>query len=60
MEDDIRALREEIAKLRERVAVLEAGKQNPGGVRIDWSKPLMVGTPKFLQIPPIPRGTITC
>lgn len=60
MDEEIKALREEIARLRERVAVLESKARPANTVSIDWSKPLMVGTPRFLQQPTFPPGTITC
>jgi hypothetical protein len=59
MEDELKAMREESAKLRERVAVLETYPRPTGGVMIDWSKPLMIGTPRCVT-GAIPPGTITC
>lgn len=60
MNEELKALREEVAKLRERIAVLEAGRVQPPGV-IDWSRPLYVGSPMFVSAgAPLPPGTITC
>lgn len=59
MNEDIQALREEIAKLRERIAVLEADKAPR--ITIDYGKPLRVGSPQFIPAgSPLPAGTITC
>lgn len=58
-EDEIKILREEIAKLRERVALLESKPWPTGGVQIDWTKPLMIGSPRFVA-GSIPPGTIIC
>lgn len=58
--NEIQELREEVTKLRERVAVLEArpGVQAP---TIDWTRPIQVGTPRFVSpFGPFPPGTITC
>ncbi|AVQ81641.1 hypothetical protein [Variovorax sp. PMC12] len=61
MEDEIKALREELTRLRERVAVLEseAARSRPIGI-VDWSRPVHVGSPRFVQAGPLPPGTITC
>lgn len=43
MTDELKSLCEEVAKLRERVAVLEA-QRKPVAI-LDWSRPLHIGTP---------------
>lgn len=67
--EDVKALREEIAKLRERVAVLEteAARSRPlvGGIDwLDWRGPMQIGTPAFpprlVPMEPLPPGTIVC
>lgn len=59
--DEIQVLREEIAKLRERVAVLEAGQQPAAPAPLfDWKQPLHVGSPRFVDLDPLPPGTIIC
>lgn len=62
--DEIKALREEVAKLRERVAVLEALKLlepvSPRVPQIDWTQPIRVGTPHLVPLEPLPPGTIIC
>lgn len=61
-DDEIKALREEIARLRERVAVLEAARV-PAGPSIDWRGGVTIGTPRFLPfgpLAPLPPGTIIC
>lgn len=59
VEDDVKALREEIGKLRERIAVLEATRQTPLPLpHIDWSRPVHVGTPMWLGPHQYPPGTI--
>lgn len=57
--NEINELREEIAKLRERVAVLEnlALKQAPP-ITFDWHQPLRVGTPQWVNAGAITPGTI--
>ncbi len=61
MEDDIKALREEIAKLRERVAVLEAAKAVPlSQIRQQWTQVPFSdqGMPSWTQpAPPAPPGS---
>jgi len=58
---EIEQLREEITKLRERVAVLESGRSSSGVPVIDWTKPVQVGSPHFIPAGlPLPLGTITC
>lgn len=60
MNEDIQALREEIAKLRERVAVLEAQATPVPLPAFDWTN-LRVGSPTFIPAgSPLPPGTITC
>lgn len=58
--DEIKALREEIAKLRERVAVLEAARVPVPPSSIDWGQRFMVGSPRLVPMEPLPPGTITC
>lgn len=65
MDDDIKALREEVAKLKERVAILEADTRQAVGPffhvpLIDWTKPIRVGSPVFVKTGELPPGTITC
>lgn len=58
MEDDIKAMREEIAKLRERVAVLEATKAAPmNHIRQQWAQVPFSdqGMPSWTQ--PAPPGS---
>jgi hypothetical protein len=62
MEDDIKALREEIAKLRERVAVLEAAKAAPLNlINSSWGPALYSDQhmPTFQSVPPGSPYTIT-
>lgn len=62
MNEELKALRKEIAELRSRVdsllAVVEKDRAVPV---IDWSRPLQVGSPRFVPASaPLPPGTITC
>ncbi len=63
MSEDIKALREELAKLRERVAVLEAAAAPRPASALDWGQPFMVGTPSLPRLAPMESmapGTIIC